>query len=113
MTENRTATTVDWDPATDAACAAILEAVAEAKDVDPIEIDTPLYDVIDPDAVDRLFEKTGRQPGVRGGQLSFRYEDCRITVYGEGAVTARPERETGSENRAETAPTIGAGVGRE
>lgn len=40
----------------------IVSSVAAAKGVSPAELDPPLYDAVDPDALERLFE-TGGPPG--------------------------------------------------
>ena len=35
---------------------AVIRAVAIVNDVDPVELDVPLFESVDPDALDRLFE---------------------------------------------------------
>ena len=57
------------------------EAVADADDVDPAGLEPPLYDVVDTNALDRLFE-----PTTRHGQLSFHYRGHEISVYASGRV---------------------------
>ncbi|SDQ62083.1 HalOD1 output domain-containing protein [Natronobacterium texcoconense] len=52
---------------------AIVDAVANAKDVDPLELD-PLYDAIDPDAFTALCAPEF------SGQIEFQYVDCRVVV---------------------------------
>lgn len=62
---------------------AVCLSVAEAEGVDPVELDLPLSDVIDPDALDRLFLE-------ESGQVSFEYHDYEVTVSGDGSVTLDP-----------------------
>ncbi|MFB6151878.1 MAG: HalOD1 output domain-containing protein [Haloarculaceae archaeon] len=56
---------------------AVARAVADSMEVDPAEMDVRLYDAIDPDALDRLFETP--QEGV-GRRLSFRIADRQVVV---------------------------------
>ncbi|MFC7137959.1 HalOD1 output domain-containing protein [Halobaculum litoreum] len=49
--------------------AVVVEAVAKARDVDPIRL-PPLYDWIDPDALDALFGAGGAADGRREGDSS-------------------------------------------
>ncbi|WP_411963939.1 HalOD1 output domain-containing protein [Haloferax sp. YSMS24] len=60
---------------------AVVEAVAAAKDVDPLSIQ-PLYEVVDPDALDLLFASPSSETIRSGGHVEFTIEDCtvRITV---------------------------------
>jgi len=64
---------------------AVIQAIAEAKGVDPLELD-PLYDRIDLDAVDRLFASTD----VPAGRLTFDVAGCRVRVRADGQVSATP-----------------------
>lgn len=59
--------------------AAVVEAVAEAEDVSPVEITQPLASVIDPDALDALFASTASER-PRSGQVEFEYHGYHITV---------------------------------
>lgn len=69
--------TLDEQPAPSVA---VVEAVAEATDVDPVNL-PPLHDAIDTDALDTLF--TDRADGV----LAFEYADCEVRVDGTTTVT--------------------------
>ncbi|WP_121743038.1 HalOD1 output domain-containing protein [Natronorubrum halophilum] len=57
---------------------AIVTAVASKRDVDPTEL-PPLYEWIEPDALDALFEPT-RRGGPRRGHLEFTYDGHEIGV---------------------------------
>lgn len=60
---------------------AVVEALAEAEGVQPAEIDQPLYDAVDPDAMDRLFEG-----GIESGRVVFTASGYEVTVTGHGDV---------------------------
>lgn len=62
----------------------VIEAVAEAKGVAAVDL-PPLHDVVDPDALDALFDDRFT------GTVAFRYEDRRVTVYADGEVSIEDE----------------------
>lgn len=53
----------------------VIEAVGSAVGIDETEITTPLSDVIDPEALDALFDNG------TSGQVSFQFADHSITVH--------------------------------
>lgn len=57
---------------------AVVHAVAAHRTVDPIEL-PPLYEWVDPDALDALFEPT-RAGGPRRGRLEFTYDGHAVAV---------------------------------
>lgn len=65
---------------------AVVEAVAEREAVNPLDLDIPLYDAIDPDALERLFtvDAEGR-PGC-AGHVTFDYGDRRVRVSSDREV---------------------------
>lgn len=73
-------------PATEPLAVAVVEAVAERAGVDATDLDRPLYDVIDPDALEALFPRdaSGR-PGCRG-HVSFAYGDVQVEVTSDRQV---------------------------
>lgn len=67
----------------------VIAAVADAKGVEPWDLDTPLYDVVDPDALNRIFRSTGR--GAHGtGRIIFTMDGCEVVVHGDGDVDVTP-----------------------
>lgn len=58
---------------------AVLQSVAEYTGTDVLDL-PPLYDVIDPDALEKVTQKMER------GEISFDYADLEITVSAEGTV---------------------------
>lgn len=69
----------------------IVFAVGEAVGVDPLDLDERLYDVIDPDALDRLFTNGS-------GTVEFTVAGCQVTVHGDERVVVVPvATESGGE----------------
>jgi hypothetical protein len=62
---------------------AVVAAVAANEGVSETELERPLFEVVDPDALDSLFRwGTGR--------VTFEYLGYEVTVESGGAVTCRP-----------------------
>lgn len=61
----------------------VIEAVAAAADVDPLEL-PPLYDYVEPDALNSLFRHDG--PGDAGTVLSFRIDDWNVFLHADGRI---------------------------
>ena len=58
---------------------AVVHAVSAVEGREPSSL-RPLSDVLDPDALDTLFEpRSNGRPRI-GGQLSFIYSDCVVTI---------------------------------
>jgi hypothetical protein len=62
--------------------AAVIEAVATAEDADPSAL-PPLYDSVDPDALNRLFDGPSEK---RPGRLVFGYAGWDVFVGDDGVV---------------------------
>ncbi|MDS0477867.1 HalOD1 output domain-containing protein [Natrinema sp. 1APR25-10V2] len=60
----------------------VVMGVAERERTSPLEIE-PLYETIDPDALDRLFPNDG---SVR---ITFEYSGYLVTVHGNGHIEIR------------------------
>lgn len=73
----------------------VVEAVADALGVSPIELDPPLHRAVNPDALDALFRSNWSSDRVT--QVSFTYAGCEVTVRGQGEIVV----ESGSEPDAE------------
>lgn len=80
---------------------AIVWAVAEAKDIDPLELDVPLYERIDPDALERILETESFE-----GRIGFSIADCEVVVYADRRVVV-----TGGTDA--TAQTAASAVSKE
>lgn len=66
----------------------IIESVADTTNVSPRELSTPLYNVVDPDALERVF---AGESAV--GEVVFTYHGCEVTVSSDGTVSADPNNE--------------------
>ena len=66
----------------------VVTAVAEAKGVDPLDLD-PLYTVLDPDALNRVFHPTAGSPPT-SMELRFSMAGCQVVVHGDGEVIVTP-----------------------
>lgn len=70
---------------------AVIEALSEINDMDPTQIKPPLNNVIDPDALDGLFQRNNHhqasQPEI---EVSFSYTGYHVTITGnfEGHSTS-------------------------
>lgn len=62
----------------------VIKALAIAKGVDPLEMD-PLYDVIDVEAVDRLFQNENSEV-VSPKTLSFAVDGWNVFVRDDGSI---------------------------
>ena len=63
----------------------IVNLVAICKNTEPLEL-PPLYDSIDPEALNALFSSNGF---ARHGTVSFVYGGCEVTVENSGHVRVR------------------------
>lgn len=62
----------------------VIEAVSEVSNHEATSLD-PLYSVIDPDALDALFD-----PGYSGNpQVAFRYNGCEVRVISDRKIVIR------------------------
>lgn len=66
----------------------VVETVAEEAGVDPSDVTSSLYDVIDPDALDQIFATIATADRMEG-QVTFPYNGYVVTVYGDGSVSAK------------------------
>lgn len=84
---------VRHEPASDAPISnAITEAVATATETEQKDL-RPLYEVVEPDALDRIFAPTS-SPGsetARDGHVVFSYEGCTVRVTADGRVVVIPD----------------------
>lgn len=67
----------------------VVRALADAKDMEPDRIAECIYDAIDPDALDRLFEPVG-EAKRQDAQLSFHVDRYEVVVQGGELIEVRP-----------------------
>lgn len=70
---------------------AVINAVADAKDVSTVDVTPPLYDVIDPDALEAVVASMTRRPGEPTGRVEFSYSGYEVTVTGDEDVSVTPD----------------------
>lgn len=80
---------VEFDRASKAPSAAVVEAVAIASDREPTAIE-PLYGAVDPDALDALVRSNGTGSQDAHATVSFSFAGHSVTVHGDGTVVVRP-----------------------
>ena len=77
----------DWTATTPSV--AVIETVAVARNREPTRLE-PLYEAVDPDALDALIRSIGDSPVADGATVVFEVTDKSVTVHGDGAVVVRP-----------------------
>ena len=65
---------------------AVVEAVADAKGVDPLELE-PLYESVDPEALEAIFSTADGRSAV---ELSFSVAGCEVVVRGPDEISVTP-----------------------
>lgn len=66
---------------------AVVNAIADYQGLSPSEVEPKLYTVIEPDALDRLFESTPTGDDRSNGHVSFTYGDVDVRVDADGNVS--------------------------
>lgn len=69
---------------------AVIKTVAEIKDTEPESLE-PLYSIIDPDALDQLFQQTNHDKSSFESGISFSYEGYDVTIKPVGEPTTNVE----------------------
>ena len=70
--------------------ATVVAALADARGVTVRDIETPLYDIVDTDALERIFEPSERGRMRVGGRVVFTVEGHEIVVHATGRVVVTP-----------------------
>lgn len=71
--------------ATESLSEAVIEAVAEAEDVDETDL-TPLFEVCDPESLDSLFQQSSSHGLPTTGEVRFEYHGYTVCVQSDGWV---------------------------
>lgn len=69
---------------------AVVETVAIAADRDPVALE-PLYDAIDPDALDALIHSRGARSTDGDATVTFGIDGYQVTIQRAGTVVVRPD----------------------
>lgn len=76
----------------------LLEAIAEREDADPAALTPPLYEAIDPTALEQLFAATATDDDRRG-RVEFSYRGYRIEIHFDETRTICIEPEAAGDTR--------------
>lgn len=68
----------------------VVEAVADLHDVEASAVDSQLFDTVDPDALDALFETLSASRRRDDGFVQFPYGDAIVRVYASGRLEVSP-----------------------
>ena len=63
----------------------VVEEVAAREGIDPVDLQPPLHTVVDPEALDALFESTSSTTRANGS-IEFYYQGYKIRVDSSGEV---------------------------
>lgn len=74
----------DWENDTSLSTT-IVSTVASLSGRDPAKLDR-LYDRIDPDSLETIFEPANGSTDRNGGRVSFRFDAYSITVHASGTI---------------------------
>lgn len=75
----------------------VVRTVADAEGEDPGELDPPLFDVVDPDALDSIFESVdGVDRGT--GTIRFQYLGYRVTVLADSSVSIQGQTSSATDS---------------
>ncbi|QIO23947.1 HalOD1 output domain-containing protein [Haloarcula sp. JP-L23] len=77
--------TVDDVSSTEQLTQTIVGAVAETTETLPPDVDSLLYDVIEPDALSSVLAAS------TNGHVAFVYEDCGVSISSDGTVLVVPD----------------------
>lgn len=64
----------------------IVERIADRQGVDPLDLDVPLYEVVDADALEALTNGTMDSRSGANLRVEFTYYGYAVTVNGDGTV---------------------------
>lgn len=73
---------------------AVVSKVAAAVGDDPACLEPPLYDVIDPDALEQLFHQSAEGDIQPNGHVEFMYDRCQVIVHSNGTVNVSSPSES-------------------
>lgn len=82
----------------------IVREIANREGVDPCDLETPLYDVLDPEALDSLVAHAGSDRENANPNVEFSYLGYRVTIQSPGSVHVadEPNVQTGDIQAAES-----------
>lgn len=73
-------------PEAESLSVAVVEAIAERESIDPLDLDRPLYEVVDTEALEELFPVDGEGRPRSEGHVTFGYGGHRVRVSSDREV---------------------------
>lgn len=73
-------------------CYTVFRAVGAITGKSPQALD-PLTDTIDPDALEKLFDRSETRGGTVDACLTFEYNGCRVAIFSDGHLVVDPPPE--------------------
>lgn len=70
----------------------VIEAVAARKGVDPMDLDVPLFQAVDPDVLDLLVRTADDGADRYSTRVEFVYDGFDVTVTADGSVDVLERR---------------------
>lgn len=84
----------DW-VCDDSVATTVIEGVAAVTNTPKTDLDPPLHEVVDPDALDNLCQPlNGDELRDGNGQLTFQLYGCNVTLNWSGRITIEPLEES-------------------
>lgn len=81
---------LDFDRETLDPSVAIVATVAAVTDTSPMEVEPPLTDILDPDAIDRMFQHRVTAENDDVDKVEFFIGGCRVSLYADDRVEVEP-----------------------
>jgi hypothetical protein len=81
----------------------VIEAIGEVTGCDLLGGGCVLYDVIDPDALDRLFANRDHDEAVTTGTVVFSLQGCRVEARADGELVLHEPHDSMGESETSTA----------
>lgn len=89
----------------------IAQQIATLEDIDPVELEPPLHDVVDVDALESLFGGGPTSHDAFTGSVSFDYRGYTVTVDHEGTIDVTRSPTPAQSRPGQTGATGGPSVG--
>jgi hypothetical protein len=68
----------------------VIHALSEGVNTDTRDMETTLFQHVDPDALDALVQSNGAPTDSDSVTVSFRFAEQQVTVHGTGEIVVRP-----------------------
>lgn len=69
----------------------VIDAVAEQEGVDPLDLEVPLFEAIDPDILETFDRTTDEDRAASSLRVGFTYYGYDVLVWADGSIDVSPE----------------------